>query len=186
MGTDDDTLEQTLEQSFLDLARESCLPSDVVDHDADDVALPNSDTDDEAVAPDQLLSPQLNAYVRVIREQVRKDIKTSKKPRCYKAGLLVIPAIDELLTFDSSRQAKHKISPDTLYQLDVFVWLPLYLPGQPVGGFRCFDCGKLLSSSGKNELIELIPSHTDRNLQDTRIALPLDECANCLTTTILF
>ncbi len=96
-------------------------------------------------APESMVRQFLLAF----KERVVKEIETYGQPLCYQRGQLFDYAIHPI--FALKRAGLVEFTPNRLYERDVFVWLPLYLPGCPQK-FKC-TCGKQLLKRGKFVLI---------------------------------
>jgi hypothetical protein len=69
-----------------------------------------------------------------------------KMARCYKGGHSWMRPQDPV--FVLKRAAVGGFSPNELYLLPIFIWLPHYLPGHP-DSFKC-ECGAKLILHGKS------------------------------------
>ncbi|KAJ7152120.1 hypothetical protein C8R46DRAFT_484877 [Mycena filopes] len=80
-------------------------------------------------------------------ETVKKEISSLQQPQAYKDGQLWIRPKDPIFALrDAATTGIY--SPDALYQLPVFLWLPDYLPGRP-DRFHC-ECGEALNKHSYN------------------------------------
>ncbi|KAJ7829175.1 hypothetical protein B0H14DRAFT_3144049 [Mycena olivaceomarginata] len=70
-----------------------------------------------------------------------------KMPRCYKDGHFWVRPQDPVFVLE--RAAVGGFSPNELYLLPIFIWLPHYLPGHP-DSFKC-ECGAKLILHGYND-----------------------------------
>ncbi|KAJ7192005.1 hypothetical protein GGX14DRAFT_578453 [Mycena pura] len=85
-------------------------------------------------------------WLRTSLAGIQKDVELHGQPQCYCNGQLWIRPIDPI--FALQRAATSGFSPDTLYLLPIFVWLPDCLPGRP-DRFKC-ECGQSLNRHGYN------------------------------------
>jgi hypothetical protein len=69
-----------------------------------------------------------------------------KMPRCYKDGHFWVRPQDPVFVLKCA--AVGGFSPNELYLLTIFIWLPHYLPGHP-DSFKC-ECGVKLILHGKS------------------------------------
>lgn len=88
-------------------------------------------------------SKSVNAqWLETALEMVKKQISKHEQPQVYKDGQLWIYPKDPIFALrDAATTSVY--SPDALYQLPIFLWLPDYLPGHP-DRFHC-ECGEPLN-----------------------------------------
>jgi hypothetical protein len=88
-------------------------------------------------------SKSVNAqWLETALEMVKKQISKHEQPQVYKDGQLWIYPKDPIFALrDAATTSVY--SPDALYQLPIFLWLPDYLPGHPDRFHR--ECGDPLN-----------------------------------------
>lgn len=107
----------------------------------DDATTAGIETHESEAATDSAIE----RYLKTVRESIQNEIKQHKRPNCYTRG-------------DFFHRKKHAVfalcddsvkgfNVDSLCARDVFVWLPLLLPGAP-DSFKC-TCGEHLIKHGK-------------------------------------
>lgn len=134
----------------------STLPEESGDKLIDD-SLVESEDDMDADADQTLKESEADAvkagvlqeYLKGVLEQIKTEIKTSKKPQCYIQGTFWIRPRDPVFALHASSAGSFGPSPTELYHLDIFVWLPQLLPGAP-DTLKCI-CGHKLTKHGWND-----------------------------------
>ncbi|KAJ7869047.1 hypothetical protein B0H13DRAFT_2280851, partial [Mycena leptocephala] len=93
-------------------------------------------------------SKSVNAqWLETTLETVKKQISKHEQPHAYKDWQLWIYPKDPIFALrDAATTGVY--SPDALYQLPIFLWLPDYLPGHP-DRFPC-ECGEPLNKHSYN------------------------------------
>ncbi|KAJ7511032.1 hypothetical protein B0H11DRAFT_2402639 [Mycena galericulata] len=93
-------------------------------------------------------SKSVNAqWLETALETVKKQVSKHEQPQVYKDGQLWIYPKDPIFALrDAATTGVY--SPDALYQLPIFLWLPDYLPGHP-DRFNC-ECGEALNKHSYN------------------------------------
>ncbi|KAJ6505608.1 hypothetical protein DFH09DRAFT_1289251 [Mycena vulgaris] len=137
------------------LVNERVLDESVEDGGDDDVGA--ALLDDEADGGDEdnegnLDTEQKNAeaavdsvndqWLATTLEKVQKEIDNHGQPRVYREGQLWIYPKDPIFALREAASTG-VYSPDALYLLPIFLWLPDYLPGHP-DRFHC-ECGEALN-----------------------------------------
>ncbi|KAJ7217246.1 hypothetical protein GGX14DRAFT_391054 [Mycena pura] len=82
----------------------------------------------------------LKAYLGDALARIQKEIKRHGQPLCYARGDLFDRPPHPLFAVRDA--TKHGFKPDVFCHMDIFLWLPLLLPGAP-DAFKC-DCGHAL------------------------------------------
>ncbi|KAJ7635433.1 hypothetical protein B0H17DRAFT_1217277 [Mycena rosella] len=143
-----------------ELVRERILDETVEDGGDDDVGA--ALLDDEADGRDEddesnLDTEQQNAetaadsvndqWLATTLEKVQKEIQMPGQPRVYREGQLWIYPKDPIFALQEAATTG-VYSPDVLYLLPIFLWLPDHLPGHP-DHFHC-ECGEALNKHSHN------------------------------------
>ena len=127
------TQELSEDNDILDEVAEGPLPQD-------DATAAEMETHETEAATDSAI----HQYLKTVRESIKNEIKQHMRPKCYSRG-------------DFFHRKKHAVfalcddsatgfNVDSLCTRDVFVWLPLILPGAP-DFFKC-SCGEHLIKHG--------------------------------------
>ncbi|KAJ7810654.1 hypothetical protein B0H14DRAFT_3756839 [Mycena olivaceomarginata] len=118
------------------------LVDELINSNGNDFQAAQSDTESEP-SPESLL----HQYLSSVKKRIKKQIKKHGQPACYKRGDFFDRAKHPV--FALAQAATLDFSPNSLYECDVFVWLPHLLPGHP-DKFKC-SCGLHLSRHGFND-----------------------------------
>ncbi|KAG7089394.1 hypothetical protein E1B28_011082 [Marasmius oreades] len=116
----------------------------------DDVSMEESAqiAEREAEASQAKAYSAMGIYLEQVLNNVRQEIQKHNMPRCYQHGDFWIRPRHPIFSLQHGA-IKTEFTPTLLYQKDVFVWLPSFLPGAP-DRFIC-SCGRYLSRHGYNE-----------------------------------
>ncbi|KAJ7624626.1 hypothetical protein FB45DRAFT_869538 [Roridomyces roridus] len=82
-------------------------------------------------------------WLKTNLERVKQEIEAHGQPRAYRDGQLWIRPKDPIFALQQSATTATIFSPDALYLLPIFLWLPHHLPGHP-DRFFC-QCGRALN-----------------------------------------
>ncbi|KAJ7591861.1 hypothetical protein C8J56DRAFT_780924 [Mycena floridula] len=127
------------------------------------------DPEEERVAAEQQAEEEevregiLDEYLEGIKNTIVQDIARSGKPKCYKAGTFWMRPRDPIFALDEALRSG-LLSPNELYHMDIFVWLPNLLPGAPTK-FIC-ECGAGMNLNGKLLLVCYSTNPTARRVKD--------------------
>lgn len=98
---------------------------------------------EEEAEDEEVKSGVLEEYLEKVFSDIKSQIEHYTSPQCYRNGTFWIRPRDPVFGLQASQKTAAGLSPNVLYHLDVFVWIPHLLPGSPAGGFKfkCPDCG---------------------------------------------
>ncbi|KAJ7678102.1 hypothetical protein DFH06DRAFT_1422622 [Mycena polygramma] len=119
------------------------LDDEVDEGDEDDETHLDAEQQSAETTSDSVNDQWLNTTL----ETVKKEIVKVKQPQVYKDGQLWIYPKDPIFVLQEAATTG-VYSPDALYQLPIFLWLPDYLPGHP-DRFHC-ECGEALNKHSYN------------------------------------
>ena len=88
-------------------------------------------------------------YLKTVREGIQNEIKQHMRPNCYMRG--DFPHRKRHAVFALCDDSATGFNVDSLCARDVFIWLPLLLPGAP-DFFKC-TCGVLKSRSDDDSVL---------------------------------
>lgn len=132
-------------RNISELERSTDARSTVVDDSLFDDAVDESDEVDESEElekesdEDQAKTGVLYEYLKTEHAKILKEIDMKKRPQNYIDGTYWRRPRDSVFALEDSLLKTGSVSPNPLYLLDIFVWLPHLLPGAP-DIFRC-ECG---------------------------------------------
>jgi hypothetical protein len=86
----------------------------------------------------------IHQHLCAATQQIKGEIKKHGQPSCYQHGDFFYCTAHPVFALRDA--SIHGLQPDRLCARDIFVWLPLYLPGAPAS-FRC-TCGGRLTKNG--------------------------------------
>jgi hypothetical protein len=89
----------------------------------------------------------IHQYLDAALSEIKEEIRLHKQPACYQRGDFYHRPKHPVFALHDAVKDKHGLNPDRLYCRDIFVWLPMCLPGTP-DKFRC-TCGSYLTKTGK-------------------------------------
>lgn len=127
---------------------------------------------------------QLVVVLRTIKEEIRKH----KRPLCYVNGDFWMRAKHPVFLLAAART--HGLHPNCLYERDVFVWLPSYLPGAPET-FKC-TCvdqagqSRRLSKKGSFIIFTFHVFYILKSAQKVTMRIPLHVVFDASPRTIFF
>jgi hypothetical protein len=143
-------LDESVEDSGDDDVGAALLDDEVDGGDEDDDG--NLDTEQQnAEAAADSVNDQ---WLATTLEKVQKEIQNHGQPRVYRERQLWIYPKDPIFALREAASTG-VYSPDALYLLPIFLWLPDYLPGHP-DRFHC-ECGEALNKH--SERIMFVPMH---------------------------
>lgn len=87
----------------------------------------------------------LQQYLKTVKECIAAEINKHGEPICYQQGSFFDRPMHPVFAMRKDISTIG-LTASTLYQQDVFVWLPHLVPGHP-DYFKC-NCGQALSSHG--------------------------------------
>ncbi|KAJ7066294.1 hypothetical protein C8F01DRAFT_1228372 [Mycena amicta] len=136
-------LDESIEDSGDDDVGAALLDDEVDGGDEDDEG--NLDTEQQSA--EAAANSVNDQWLATTLEKVQKEIQTHGQPRVYREGQLWIYPKDPIFALQEAATTG-VYSPDTLYLLPIFLWLPDYLPGHP-DRFYC-ECGEALNKHSYN------------------------------------
>ena len=131
-------LDETVEDDGGDDVGAALLDDDADEGDEDD----ESNLDIEQQSAEAAADSVNSQWLATTLEKVQKEIQVHGQPRVYHAGQLWIYPKDPIFALQDAATTG-VYSPDVLYLLPIFLWLPDHLPGHP-DRFQC-ECGEALN-----------------------------------------
>ncbi|KAJ7199194.1 hypothetical protein GGX14DRAFT_401499 [Mycena pura] len=126
---------------FADIASgETVVPESMFDDIPEDTADNAKVAEQETEASVPQNESILKAYLGDTLARIQREIKKHGQPLCYARGDLFDRPPHPLFAVRDA--TKHGFKPDVFCHMDIFLWLPLLLPGAP-DAFKC-DCGHAL------------------------------------------
>ncbi|KAJ7222208.1 hypothetical protein GGX14DRAFT_558304 [Mycena pura] len=136
-------LDETVEDGGHNDVGAALLDDEADERDEDDET--NLDTEQQSA---EAAADSVNdQWLATTLEKVQKEIQVHGQPRVYHAGQLWIYPKDPIFALQDAATTG-VYSPDVLYLLPIFLWLPDYLPGHP-DRFQC-ECGEALNKHSYN------------------------------------
>jgi hypothetical protein len=127
------TQELNEDNDILDEVAEGPLPQD-------DAAAAEMETQETEAVMDSAIQ----RYLKTVRESIQNEIKKHMRPNCYIRGDFFHRKRHAVFALCDDSATGFNV--DSLCARDVFVWLPLLLPGAP-DFFKC-TCGERLIKHG--------------------------------------